>query len=158
MIALALSCRPKVLLADEPTTALDTTVQIQILLLLRELQRELGMAVIFVTHNLGVAAEICDRVAVMYAGRVVETGTISQIVKTPAHPYTKGLLACSVHNASRGGRLESIPGSPPRLDRRIEGCAFAPRCSIAAARCVSDDIPVMALGEGRSARCVTPFQ
>src|SRR5262249_14098548 len=116
MIALALSCRPKVLLADEPTTALDTTVQIQILLLLRELQRELGMAVIFVTHNLGVAAEICDRVAVMYAGRVAETGTISQIVKSPAHPYTKGLLACSVHNASRGGRLESIPGSPPHLD------------------------------------------
>jgi peptide/nickel transport system ATP-binding protein len=158
MIALALSCRPKVLLADEPTTALDTTVQIQILLLLRELQRELGMAVIFVTHNLGVAAEICDRVAVMYAGRVVETGTMSQIVKTPAHPYTKGLLACSVHNASGGGRLESIPGSPPRLDKRIEGCAFAPRCSIAAARCVSDDISVMALGEGRSARCITPFQ
>jgi peptide/nickel transport system ATP-binding protein len=157
MIALALSCRPKVLLADEPTTALDTTVQIQILLLLRELQRELGMAVIFVTHNLGVAAEICDRVAVMYAGRVVETGTMSQIVKTPAHPYTKGLLACSVHNASRGGRLDSIPGSPPHLDKRIEGCAFAPRCSIAAARCVSGDIPVMALGDGRSARCVTPF-
>jgi peptide/nickel transport system ATP-binding protein len=158
MIALALACQPKVLLADEPTTALDTTVQIQILLLLRELQRELGMAVIFVTHNLGVAAEICDRVAVMYAGRVVETGTMSQIVKTPAHPYTKGLLACSVHNASRGGRLESIPGSPPHLDRRIEGCAFAPRCSIAAARCASGDIPVMALGEGRSARCITPFQ
>jgi peptide/nickel transport system ATP-binding protein len=158
MIALALSCRPKVLLADEPTTALDATVQIQILLLLRELQRELGMAVIFVTHNLGVAAEICDRVAVMYAGRVVETGTMSQIVKTPAHPYTKGLLACSVHNASRGGRLESIPGSPPRLDKRIEGCAFAPRCSIAAARCVSGGIPVITLGEGRSARCITPFQ
>jgi peptide/nickel transport system ATP-binding protein len=158
MIALALSCRPRVLLADEPTTALDTTVQIQILLLLRELQRELGMAVIFVTHNLGVAAEICDRVAVMYGGRVVETGTMSQIVKTPAHPYTKGLLACSVHKASRGGRLESIPGSPPHLDKRLEGCAFAPRCSIAAARCVSDDIPVMALSEGRSARCITPFR
>jgi peptide/nickel transport system ATP-binding protein len=158
MIALALSCRPKVLLADEPTTALDTTVQIQILLLLRELQRELRMAVIFVTHNLGVAAEICDRVAVMYAGRVVETGTMSQIVKTPAHPYTRGLLACSVHNASQGGRLESIPGSPPHLDKRIEGCAFAPRCSIAVPRCASGDIPVMALGEGRSARCVTPFR
>ncbi len=157
MIALALACRPKVLLADEPTTALDTTVQIQILLLLRELQRELGMSVIFVTHNLGVAAEICDRVAVMYAGRVVETGTMSQIVKAPAHPYTKGLLACSVHNASRAGRLESIPGSPPLLDKKIEGCAFAPRCSIRAARCVSGDIPEMALGEGRSARCISPY-
>jgi peptide/nickel transport system ATP-binding protein len=158
MIALALSCRPKVLLADEPTTALDTTVQIQILLLLRELQRELGMAVIFVTHNLGVAAEICDRVAVMYAGRVVETGTMRQIVKTPAHPYTRGLLACSVHNASRGGRLESIPGSPPHLDKRIEGCAFAPRCGTVAARCVSGEIPAMTLGEGRSALCIAPFQ
>jgi peptide/nickel transport system ATP-binding protein len=158
MIALALSCRPKVLLADEPTTALDTTVQIQILLLLRELQRELGMAVIFVTHNLGVAAEICDRVAVMYAGRVVETGTMSEIVKTPAHPYTKGLLACSVHNASKGGRLASIPGAPPHLDKKLEGCAFAPRCSIAAARCVSGDIPVAALGEGRNARCIAPLR
>ncbi len=110
MIALALSCRPKVLLADEPTTALDTTVQIQILLLLRELQRELGMAVIFVTHNIGVAAEICDRVAVMYAGRVVESGTMSQIVKAPSHPYTRGLLACTVHGVGRGHRLEPIPG------------------------------------------------
>src|SRR5712672_4100566 len=94
MIALALACKPKILLADEPTTALDATVQIQVLLLLRELQRELGMAVIFVTHNIGVAAEICDRVAVMYAGRVVETATMRDIVKTPAHPYTRGLLSC----------------------------------------------------------------
>ncbi len=156
MIALALSCRPKVLLADEPTTALDNTVQIQILLLLRELQRELGMAVIFVTHNIGAAAEICDRVAVMYAGRVVETGTMSQIVKTPSHPYTRGLLACSVHGTG-SRRLESIPGSPPRLDTTITGCAFAPRCRYVKAACRSQDIPVITLDNGQSARCVAPL-
>jgi peptide/nickel transport system ATP-binding protein len=154
MIALALSCRPKVLLADEPTTALDNTVQIQILLLLRELQRELGMAVIFVTHNIGAAAEICDRVAVMYAGRVVETGTMSQIVKSPSHPYTRGLLACSVHGTGRSQRLESIPGSPPKLDARITGCAFAPRCSLVTAVCRSQEIPNVEVGDGHSARCV----
>jgi peptide/nickel transport system ATP-binding protein len=158
MIALALSCRPKVLLADEPTTALDTTVQIQILLLLRELQRELGMAMIFVTHNIGVATEICDRVAVMYAGRVVETGTMGQIVKTPSHPYTRGLLACSVHGAERGRRRDSIPGSPPRADKAIEGCAFAPRCAYAVTACLSGEIPNVSLGEGRTARCIAPIQ
>jgi peptide/nickel transport system ATP-binding protein len=157
MIALALSCKPQLLLADEPTTALDATVQMQILLLLRELQRELGMAVIFVTHNMGVAAEICDRVAVMYAGRIVETGTMREIVKTPSHPYTRGLLSCSIHKASPGGRLESIPGSPPRLDSPIQGCAFAPRCGFAVAGCRSGDIPALRLSEGRSARCLFPL-
>lgn len=153
MIALALSCRPKVLLADEPTTALDATVQIQILLLLRELQRELGMAVIFVTHDIGVAVEICDRVAVMYGGRVVETGSLREVVKTPAHPYTRGLLASTVHGASRGTRLETIAGAPPRLDRLPEGCAFAPRCRFAEAAC-RGDIAVTALAPGRTARCL----
>ena len=117
MIALALSCKPKILLADEPTTALDATVQIQILLLLRELQREFGMSVIFVTHDIGVAIEICDRVAVMYAGQIVEQGTLSQIVRTPIHPYARGLLASTVHGAKRGQRLETIPGTPPSLDK-----------------------------------------
>ncbi|MGA7325175.1 MAG: ABC transporter ATP-binding protein [Rhodomicrobium sp.] len=158
MIALALSCRPKVLLADEPTTALDNTVQIQILLLLRELQRELGMAVIFVTHNIGAAAEICDRVAVMYAGRIVETGTMSQIVKTPSHPYTRGLLACSVHGSDRERHLPSIPGSPPLLDKFIDGCAFAPRCEYAMETCLSGDIPVIVAGNGQSARCIAPLE
>ena len=96
MIALALACKPKVLLADEPTTALDATVQIQILLLLRELQREMGMTVIFVTHDIGVAVEISDRIAVMYGGRIVETGALRQIVRTPRHPYTRGLLSSTV--------------------------------------------------------------
>jgi peptide/nickel transport system ATP-binding protein len=113
MIALALSCAPKVLLADEPTTALDATVQIQILLLLRELQRELGMAVIFVTHDIGVAVEICDRIAVMYAGRIVESGTLREVLATPAHPYTRGLLASTVHGERRA-RLQAISGAPPR--------------------------------------------
>ena len=102
MIALALACKPKILLADEPTTALDATVQIQILLLLRELQREFGMSVIFVTHDIGVAIEICDRVAVMYAGQIVEQGTLSQIVRTPIHPYARGLAG--LHRARRQAR------------------------------------------------------
>ncbi len=154
MIALALSCRPKVLLADEPTTALDATVQIQILLLLRELQREFGMAVIFVTHDIGVAVEICDRMAVMYAGRIVETGMLRDVVKAPAHPYTRGLLASTIHGASRGTRLEAIPGAPPRLDRLAAGCAFAPRCRLVEPVCTTGDIPAVSIGPGRSARCV----
>ena len=155
MIALALSCRPKVLLADEPTTALDATVQIQILLLLRELQAELGMAVIFVTHDIGVAVEICDRVAVMYAGRIVETGTLRDVVRTPAHPYTRGLLASTVLGAAKGARLETIPGAPPALDAPLLGCAFAPRCRIAVPDCKSAEIPV-AIEAGRQARCLQP--
>jgi peptide/nickel transport system ATP-binding protein len=154
MIALALSCSPKVLLADEPTTALDATVQIQILLLLRELQRELGMAVIFVTHDIGVAVEISNRIAVMYAGRIVETGTLAEVIASPAHPYTKGLLSSTIHGATRGKRLDAIPGAPPRLDQAPRGCAFAPRCRIADTVCNDGDIPAIAMGQGRSARCV----
>src|ERR1700761_7095742 len=134
MIALALACKPKILLADEPTTALDATVQIQILLLLRELQREFGMSVIFVTHDIGVAIEICDRVAVMYAGQIVEQGTLRDIVRKPVHPYAQGLLASTIHGASRGQRLQTIPGTPPSLDQAPRACSFAPRCSFAEAR------------------------
>ena len=154
MIALALSCRPKILLADEPTTALDATVQIQILLLLRELQREFGMSVIFVTHDIGVAVEICDRVAVMYAGQIVETGTLGQIVRTPQHPYPRGLLASTTHGARRGARLETIPGTPPSLDKAPTGCSFAPRCTLAEARCSEALPPAVDLGAGRMARCI----
>src|SRR5262245_40220380 len=153
MIALALACKPKVLLADEPTTALDSTVQIQILLLLRELQRSMGMAVIFVTHDIGVAIEISDRIAVMYAGRIVETGTLRQVVKSPAHPYTLGLLASTIHTANRGARLEAIPGAPPRLDQTLVGCSFAPRCRLADATCSHGDIPSIELAPQRSVRC-----
>src|ERR1700754_3460577 len=154
MIALALACKPKILLADEPTTALDATVQIQILLLLRELQREFGMSVIFVTHDIGVAIEICDRVAVMYAGQIVEQGRLRDIVRTPVHPYAKGLLASTVHGAKRGQRLETIPGTPPSLDKAPASCSFAPRCSVAQPRCAEQLPPNVELGEGRPARCI----
>lgn len=158
MIALALACRPKVLLADEPTTALDATVQIQILLLLRELQRELGMSVIFVTHDIGVAIEICDRVAVMYAGQIVEQGRLRDIVRAPVHPYARGLLASTIHGAKRGERLQTIPGTPPSLDQPPRGCSFAPRCSLAEARCTEALPPAVALGPDRLARCVLADQ
>ena len=154
MIALALSCKPKILLADEPTTALDATVQIQILLLLRELQREFGMSVIFVTHDIGVAIEICDRVAVMYAGQIVEQGTLRQIVRSPIHPYAKGLLSSTVQGAKRGARLETIPGTPPSLDKAPSSCSFAPRCNQAQPRCSEQPPPNINVGEGRTARCV----
>jgi peptide/nickel transport system ATP-binding protein len=157
MIALALSCHPKVLLADEPTTALDATVQIQILLLLRELQREMGMAVIFVTHDIGVAVEISDRIAVMYGGRIVETGRLRDVVKSPAHPYTRGLLSSTVLGAQRGARLEAIPGAPPRLDSRPDGCTFAPRCRLAIPECLQGEIAEVPVGQERLARCLRPF-
>jgi peptide/nickel transport system ATP-binding protein len=154
MIALALACRPKILLADEPTTALDATVQIQILLLLRELQREFGMSVIFVTHDIGVAIEICDRVAVMYAGQIVEQGTLRDIVRSPVHPYAKGLLASTIHGAKRGQRLETIPGTPPSLAEKPNTCSFAPRCAVAQPRCLEQLPANVEVGAGRAARCV----
>ena len=155
MIALALSCRPKVLLADEPTTALDATVQIQILLLLRELQRELGLAVIFVTHDIGVATEIADRIAVMYAGRIVETGSCRAVIRAAAHPYTQGLLASRADRSfERGGRLVAIPGSPPDLSRPLPGCAFAPRCLKVRDECRATLPDEIAVAPGHAARCV----
>jgi len=154
MIALALACRPKILLADEPTTALDATVQIQILLLLRELQREFGMSVIFVTHDIGVAIEICDRVAVMYAGQIVEQGSLREIVRSPVHPYARGLLASTIHGARRGERLQTIPGTPPSLAGAPHNCSFAPRCAFAQARCTEANPPAIAVGPGRYARCI----
>lgn len=152
MIALALSCRPKLLLADEPTTALDATVQIQILLLIRELQRALGMAVILVTHDMGVASEIADDVAVMYAGRLVEMASIADIVASPQHPYTQGLRASTVQAASRGTALRPIPGSPPDLAHLPAGCAFAPRCHERLEICEAT-APAMTEIEGRQVRC-----
>ncbi len=154
MIALALACRPNVLLADEPTTALDVTVQIQILLLLRQLQEELGMAIVFVTHDVGVAAEISDRIAVMYAGRFVETGTTREIMRDARHPYTQGLLSSTVHGGLRGKVLETIPGTPPNLASLPPGCAFAPRCRYTTDRCTEGEIPVVTRESGAMARCV----
>ena len=154
MIALALACRPKLLLADEPTTALDATVQIQILLLLRELQRELGMATIFVTHDLGVACEVADQVAVMYAGRFVESGAVADVMDRPSHPYTDGLLRSTVHAGTRGQRLDPIPGAPPDLADLPPGCAFAPRCAHAQPACLAAPPPAFDLGAGHMARCI----
>src|SRR5271154_835588 len=135
MIAMALSCNPRLLLADEPTTALDATVQVQVLILLRRLQRELGMGMIFVTHDLGVAAEIADRIAVMYAGRIVEVGPVAQVLSDPLHPYTAGLLASTVHGQARDRDIDAIPGSPPDMRRLPQGCSFAQRCSRRSAEC-----------------------
>jgi peptide/nickel transport system ATP-binding protein len=154
MIAIALACRPKLLLADEPTTALDATVQIQILLLLRNLQQELGMGMIFVTHDLGVAGEIADRIAVMYAGRIVEEGPVDAVMGSPLHPYSCGLLGATVHEGLRGTMLTTIPGAPPDLRKLPEGCAFAPRCTYTEPRCL-EAVPELRTGmEGRVARCV----
>jgi peptide/nickel transport system ATP-binding protein len=157
MIALALACRPKVLLADEPTTALDATVQIQVLLLLRELQRELGLAVIFVTHDVGVAIEIADQIAVMYAGRIVETGGCRDVIRAPAHPYTAGLLASRTGRASSiGARLPMIPGAPPDMENLPPGCAFAPRCKHVQSRCERGEPPDVSVGPAHRARCFLP--
>ncbi|WP_095098013.1 ABC transporter ATP-binding protein [Pseudomonas sp. Irchel 3A5] len=129
MIALALACKPQVLLADEPTTALDATVQIQILILLRELQQALGLSIIFVTHDIGAAVEVADRVAVMYGGRIVEQAPLAELLENPRHPYTQVLLGTRPKDGLRKGeRLISIPGAPPDLANLPAGCAFAPRC------------------------------
>lgn len=156
MIALALCCRPKLLLADEPTTALDATVQIQILLLLRELQRELGMAVIFVTHDIGAAVEISDRLAIMYAGRVVEQGAVADVISRPLHPYTQGLMASTVVTGMRGKPLAAIPGAPPDLTQLPMGCAFAPRCQGTSDQC-RQQVPAMGEARGHPVACWHPL-
>ena len=155
MIALALACNPQVLLADEPTTALDATVQIQILLLLRELQRDLGLGIIFVTHDIGAAVEVADRIAVMYAGRIVEEGTAEQLIRHPRHPYTMALLQSRSHGAmERGQPLQTIPGEPPDLTAIPPGCAFAPRCRWATDACLQAVPAAREIAPGHLARCV----
>ena len=143
MIAMALACRPAVLLADEPTTALDVTIQAQVLGLLADLQRERGMAVLFITHNLGVVAAIADRVAVMYAGRIVETGPVAEIFANPRHPYTEALFAAIPRMDAEGQQLAAIPGRVPPIDAMPKGCRFAPRCALREPRC-EQKIPVLA--------------
>ena len=141
MIAMALIARPELLIADEPTTALDVTVQAQILDLIRRLQRELGMAVIFITHDLGVVAGLCDRVQVMYAGRIVESATTTALFARPQHPYTRALQRSIPALQPKGAELFTIPGLPPDLSRLPPGCPFAPRCEFAVEKCRTGDAP-----------------
>ena len=153
MIAIALSCEPDLLIADEPTTALDVTIQAQILALLKDLRDRLGIAIVLITHNLGVVAKTCDRLAVLYAGRVVETGPTRTIFKDPEHPYTRGLMRAIPRPEFRGKRLEAIPGSVPGNPGAIVGCPFAPRCSLAFDRCHVEAPPLVTVGEDHQCAC-----
>jgi oligopeptide/dipeptide ABC transporter ATP-binding protein len=145
MIAIALACSPDVIIADEPTTALDVTVQAQILELLKELQREHGMSVIFITHDLGVVADVCDRVLVMYAGQIVESAPLDELFERPEHPYAEGLLAAMPRMDEPLGALSSIPGQPPRVGGMPDGCRFHPRCPYAQDRCRTGGAPPLEL-------------
>ncbi len=155
MIAMSLMCEPEMIIADEPTTALDVTIQAQILRLLADLQREMGMAMILITHDLGVVARIADRVAVMYAGEFVETGTAEAIFNAPKHPYTRGLMRCIPvpGRTARGSRLGSIPGIVPSLVGDVRGCAFRTRCELARPECAGP-IPNRHAESGHAFRCI----
>ena len=154
MIAMALITRPELLIADEPTTALDVTVQAQILELIRRLQREYGMAVIFITHDLGVVSGLCDRVQVMYGGRIVETASTHTLFRAPRHPYTRALQQSIPSLQPKGVELFTIPGMPPDLSKPIPGCAFAARCSAATARCSGADPVLTEVSPGHAQACL----
>jgi len=154
MIAMALSCQPKLLIADEPTTALDVTIQAQILQLLKEIQREMGMAVMLITHDLGVVSEIADRVAVMYAGRIVEVAPIEAIFSQMRHPYTKGLLDSIPRLEERRERLNAIPGQVPNPMDLPVGCKFHPRCSLMIEECKKEEPPLFQVNGDHYSRCI----
>jgi oligopeptide/dipeptide ABC transporter ATP-binding protein len=153
MIAIALSCEPDVLIADEPTTALDVTIQAQILELMKDLQREYHMAIVLITHNIGVVAEMADDVVVMYAGRPVEHASVADLFANPKHPYTKGLLNSVPSIYVRKERLEAIAGQPPDLSGGFTGCPFAPRCPSVMEKCKTDDPPEFHLPGDRMSNC-----
>ncbi len=151
--AIAISCEPQVMIADEPTTALDVTIQLQYLQLLKELQASTDMAMLFITHDFGVVAKMCDRVAVMYAGRIVESGPVREVFDNPAHPYTQALIASVPKMRQEVGLLHSIEGQPPALSDLPDGCRFAPRCEFAEARCQAAYPDTFHAGEEHSASC-----
>jgi peptide/nickel transport system ATP-binding protein len=153
MIAIALACAPRLLIADEPTTAVDVTIQAQLLRLILRLAQERSMAVLLVTHDLGVVAETCSRMVTMYAGRVVEQGTVRDVLSQPAHPYTAGLLAALPTPQSRGARLATIPGRVPRPGDVLPGCVFAPRCPHSRDICLTPQ-ELRPVARGRLVRCI----
>ncbi len=156
LIAMALACEPELLIADEPTTALDVTIQAQILELLADLQRRLGIAVLLISHDLGVVAQVCHRIAVMYAGHIVETGTAEEVFARPGHPYTVGLLRSTPRLDRVESRLQGIDGTPPDLIHPPTGCPFHPRCTLADARC-AEEMPPLADHERREVACWHAF-
>jgi oligopeptide/dipeptide ABC transporter ATP-binding protein len=151
--AIALAPEPKLLIADEPTTALDVTIQLQYLMLLKEVQARMGLAMLFITHDFGIVARMCDRVAVMYAGRIVESGPVRALFKTPRHPYTEALMASVPRMEGRVERLPSIEGQPPALHRLPPGCRFAPRCRYVEARCRTEYPPAFTVGPQHESAC-----
>jgi oligopeptide transport system ATP-binding protein len=161
MIAMAIALDPQILIADEPTTALDVTVQAQVMDLLKDLQRETGMGLVLITHDLGVVNEVADNVAVMYAGRIVERGTVDDVFTRPAHPYTDGLMSSVPQVEAKGGRLQPITGQPPNLAKIPSGCPFHPRCSrrrlgadaLPGRDCAGDLPPLRLVVPGREAAC-----
>ena len=157
MIAMAISCSPRLLIADEPTTALDVTIQAQILDLLKQLSADMGMSILLITHNFGVVAETCERVSVMYAGKVVETGPTAAILKSARHPYSRALIHTIPGSTARGTRLETIPGAPPALFEPPKACMFEPRCPYAEDRCRQAWPETVDCGGGHFASCFTPL-
>jgi oligopeptide/dipeptide ABC transporter ATP-binding protein len=153
MIAMALAAEPKLLVADEPTTALDVTIQAQILELLKELRARLGMSMLFITHHLGIVGQIADRVAVMYAGQIVETAPAKDLLRRPLHPYTKALINAAPKLGASGGRLAAIPGNVPALGATPSGCRFHPRCERAQPDCSRTPPALIEVEQGRWVRC-----
>jgi oligopeptide transport system ATP-binding protein len=154
MIASALITQPEILIADEPTTALDVTVQAQILDLIRKMQQERGTAVILITHDIGIVSSFCDRVLVMYAGRILEEAPTTQLFYQPKHPYSQALQRAIPALNEKGTELSTIPGSPPDVSQRIDGCPFAPRCQFAQEKCITSEIALKEVAPGHSSACL----
>jgi peptide/nickel transport system permease protein len=153
-IAMALANEPEIIVADEPTTALDVTIQAQVLGLISDLRRSKGVSLLFITHDFGVVSELCDRVMVMYAGKVVESGTTDEVINSPLHPYTRRLIACVPRLGEPDKRIEAIPGLAPAVNRLPIGCAFANRCGYAKLECRKDHIALQEAEAGRTIRCI----